>query len=125
MKESEICSRLVKHLRTVFRQAVVFKHADQFTAGVPDISFTFHGRTTWLELKHAKPSVQDTGLQAANMLRLANAGQAYYVIFDQQMDQTFIVEPQNLKTWRSNYTAHANGYNYEAVANFLSNIHLQ
>lgn len=29
----------------------IYKHADQFTAGIPDRSFTWRGRTSWVEFK--------------------------------------------------------------------------
>ncbi len=51
MTEAKIVRKIVAHLRASLPGAVVFKHADLVTAGVPDISVTFRGKTVWLEVK--------------------------------------------------------------------------
>lgn len=52
MTEAQFTRALVHDLRQVLDRTVIFKHNDRLTAGVPDLSVTYHGRTTWLEVKH-------------------------------------------------------------------------
>jgi len=50
MIESDLKRGLVKALRGI-PGAVVYRHEDQFTAGMPDISVTKRGRVVWIEVK--------------------------------------------------------------------------
>ena len=49
MTESQITRRIMARLKEF--GGVLFKHADRFTAGVPDLSLTVHNRTWWFEVK--------------------------------------------------------------------------
>lgn len=51
MTESDFQRKLRRALQARLPKAVIWKHNDRFTAGIPDISVTHEGRTTWLELK--------------------------------------------------------------------------
>ncbi len=51
MNESAMTNRLVAGLRRRVRPAEFIKHADRFTAGIPDLSVTYAGATSWWELK--------------------------------------------------------------------------
>lgn len=51
MTESQFQSKLRRALQARLPKAVIWKHNDRFTAGIPDLSVTHEGRTTWLELK--------------------------------------------------------------------------
>ncbi len=51
MTESDYTRQLVRALRQRLPHAVTFKHADMFTAGVPDFSTTFKKCTNWFECK--------------------------------------------------------------------------
>lgn len=88
MTEAQLVARVVKYLRTRFREAVVFKHNDRITAGVPDISITRRPRVTWLEAKMfrtAHPAESEikkhfTPLQFERMKQLNNLRHGYYVV---------------------------------------------
>jgi hypothetical protein len=84
MNESTLTRGLLKTLRAAFPDGVIIKHSDSYTSGVPDISVTWNGRTTWIEVKFANPRVLDKGVQALMMKRLANAGSAVYVIYTRE-----------------------------------------
>ena len=47
--QRKLLSALKKH--PALGGAVIFKHNDYMTAGVPDVSITLNGATTWFELK--------------------------------------------------------------------------
>jgi hypothetical protein len=55
VNEAYLKGRLVRILREELPGAVVFRHEDKFTPGVPDISVTWHGRTRWIEVKYDRP----------------------------------------------------------------------
>lgn len=90
MKESVYSNGLVKMLRSRLPGSVVFKHADALTAGIPDISVTWNGRTTWLEVKVGR--IVGRGVQALTIQRLALAGRCWYVVYSGKSVVT-IVDP--------------------------------
>lgn len=57
MSEATHKAALVKVLRAGLPQGVgrVYRHEDQFTGGIPDISISFKGRTLWVEVKLDRP----------------------------------------------------------------------
>jgi hypothetical protein len=66
--------------------ATVFKHADRFTVGIPDISITTRGRTVWVELKAVTvhtcvyKRVMDDRAQLVTMYRLEKNGRSFYAV---------------------------------------------
>ena len=98
MTESQITSRLLKQLRDDLTGAVVFKHNDRITSGIPDFSVTCSNRTSWWECKLADPQFCGQGLQELMMLRLAAAGYARYVVWEQRrgLERTLIVHPKHI-----------------------------
>lgn len=73
MTESAFTRKLLRALRshTVLKDAVIFKHADRFSAGIPDFSVTVNGRTTWWEVK-VNPN-QPTKLQSYFLTKLGSS----------------------------------------------------
>jgi hypothetical protein len=51
MTENEQTRRLIYGLKMLLPEAVIIKHTDMFTKGVPDFSVTEDGKTTWWEAK--------------------------------------------------------------------------
>lgn len=53
MTESQFTAKLLKRLREheLLSRAVIWKHCNQFTRGVPDFSITVSTRTHWYEVK--------------------------------------------------------------------------
>lgn len=49
MTENTLVAKLVKIARAELKGYVIFKHADRFQHGIPDISITGSGVTTWWE----------------------------------------------------------------------------
>ena len=89
MNEAVIVGNIIQHLTVALgRRAVILKHNDRVTAGVPDISVTCGGRTTWLEVKLLRDWDEPLGalkkkfnaLQLATMRLLAENGRALYVV---------------------------------------------
>ena len=79
--EGELTQRLVKAIRKGLPNSVVFKHSDRVTYGIPDVSVTWLGSTTWLEMKRI--AVSGAAIQHARMCQLATQGRAFYVVFQE------------------------------------------
>lgn len=94
MTESYVKSELVRYLRCAFPAAVVIRHEDVATAGVPDISLTYAGNTWWVEVKVARRGKDPTSgvtelqrwmldrLEAQSRFAGAPHGRALLVIYD-------------------------------------------
>lgn len=125
MLEVKLSGDLVRILREELYGSVVFKHADSLTAGIPDISVTFQGRTTWIETKVARPRVKDREIQRLRLKQLWLAGQnAYYVVYDIHNKWTFIYNPlqytQFLASGNHSLLMSANpGIDHLSVASFI------
>lgn len=94
MTEATLTRELLKVLERKLPGAVVIKHADRFTAGIPDASLTWAGTTSWLEVKYVRRNLLRTGdvclaplrrqfptIQLIMMERLAAAGSAVYLVY--------------------------------------------
>ena len=103
MTEAKPKADLVKLLRATYPSAVVIRHEDRWTSGIPDISFTLDQHTTWIEVKLADPDFESKGIQELTMLRLARVTTAFYVVYYSWRGQqrTYIVEPAQIKNWKA------------------------
>lgn len=125
MNEKRLVLDLVKLLRKDLPGSVIFKHADRVTAGIPDLSVTWHHRTTWLEVKYANPKIVDHGLQNFVMKQLAISGSAYYVVYDHPEYRTLVVRPSEIEDglWKRLLQANAPGFDHGVVSWFIRNLH--
>lgn len=97
MTEASLTSGFLHEAREHLPGAVIFKHNDRIMVGVPDLSITLNGITSWWEAKYADPKFKSTGVQELTMLRLAAAGVARYVIWEEKrgIKRTLIVHPRH------------------------------
>jgi hypothetical protein len=86
MTESQWTAKWVKELKDS-GLLLTFKHADAYTPGVPDVSCTSSGHTTWIEakiLQHGQllySRVHERQWQFTNMLAMErNSYQAFYYV---------------------------------------------
>jgi len=130
--EAELQQKLLERLDVRLPDAVVFKHADTLTSGIPDVSMTFNGYTSWWELKRSrtpKAPISGTELQRQNMRRLSLAsGQcAWYIVWEPTA--TLIVHPSevdrggvlNLRDGQSLRAYPAE--EYERIVQFMMRLH--
>jgi hypothetical protein len=96
--ESGLKSALLRAIKAGLPGFVALRHEDVRTCGIPDLSLTGLGRTTWWECKHAAPDCGSTGIQELTMLRLAAAGSARYVVWEERrgVKRTLVVHPRHL-----------------------------
>jgi hypothetical protein len=84
--EAYLKGRLVRAFREDLPGCVVFRHEDMRTAGIPDISVTWHGRTRWIEVKLDRPGSRSkvTAIQRLTLERL----QGYLLVYGQPFGKT-------------------------------------
>jgi hypothetical protein len=123
--ESEPKGKLTGQLRAAIHGAVVIRHEDSATAGIPDLSCTYRRRTTWWEIKLAKPEFPSNGIQELTMLRLDSAGYARYIIFEDNDGEkrSYIVRPKNIKNWKTDVEESWSGWDFESLVEFIRKAH--
>lgn len=119
LSEAKLVAALMKALGPELPGYVIIKHHDTITAGVPDLSVTGRGRTTWLEVKYANPKIYFRGAQSELMKKLYASGSAFYVVYRENPDAVEIVAPSNLE----HPILTAAGHDHRAVAAFINRQH--
>jgi hypothetical protein len=121
MDETYLKGRLVKQMRSAFPDAVIFRHEDYFTAGIPDISMTWLHNTLWIEIKHAKPSIKGKKIQAYTCDKL----NGIYVVYRevQGMQFTLLIAAGDVledktKCFEKAF-GRAEGYDHQFVIEYL------
>ncbi len=124
--EVKLRIELCNAIKDDIRGCVVLRHEDVFTSGVPDMSFTWQGRTTWIEAKYANPRPQGRGRQKITCCELEVAGRCRYVIWDENSGhrQTLIVRPRDVfrGNWRE-AIERAEGFDHQFIVEFLRRSH--
>lgn len=125
MNESTLKSTLVTKLRKRHPGWVVLRHEDRFTHGVPDISVTALNRTTWWEVKLARPTLKSEGIQDLNMLKLDGAGTARYIIYEERngIKSVVIVRPRFIEEWRTSGICTPR-FDHEWVISYITNLQM-
>lgn len=130
MNESILKSRLVAKIRIEMVGAVCLRHEDRITSGIPDLSITWKGRTSWWEIKWANPTLRSRGVQDITMLRLSAEGYARYIVYEEvgESRQTVIAHPKivhdhnNPERWRSDGVC-TKGHNHRFVVDYMKQVH--
>ena len=122
-EENRYKAECLTKVRLALPKFVVIGHQEYRQSGVPDVSITGYGHTTWWEFKHGTPDFDSTGIQNLTMRRLDAAGFARYVIYQETETQrrTMIVEPRYLdsldtKVWCA-------GFDHQFVIDFIKRVH--
>lgn len=122
MNEATLTRSLVQKLRAL-PGAIVFKHSDGRTAGIPDLSVNYLKRTTWIEVKFANPKIITRGIQSLTIARLERCAIVYYVVYDKRENKIFIVEPHNVEDYRHKSVKVIDGFNHDLVVRFVRELH--
>jgi len=82
VNEAYLKRALKDALRVALPGCVVVRHEDKFTAGVPDLSVTWAGVTSWIEVKYERKGrlAKLTALQEKALQDLAMAGAPAYAL---------------------------------------------
>lgn len=89
MTEAQLTYRLTRMLRLRLPQATVFKHADGFTAGMPDVSISWEGHTVWVEVKLLNNKKLFEPLQLETLRRL----RGWYLVWDTKVREGYFFKP--------------------------------
>ena len=126
MTESDIKSRLCRMLRERAIQLgefwLILRHEDSVITGLPDISISANGKTTWWEVKYGNPLFQTTGSQKLLCRKLAMTSFCRFLVFRETKDgknrMTAIVNPIEATEYQS-----VGGFNYEWVIEYIRGVH--
>ncbi len=77
--EAQLTRELILTIEKTLPGSVVFKHSDRITFGVPDVSVTWMGTTTWIEIKRGHLSGRK--IQQRTLQRLSKQTSAFYVVY--------------------------------------------
>lgn len=123
-QENILKGKLVEQIKLIVPGFVILAHQDLVTGGIPDLSLSGYGRTTWWEVKHSVDRKFDTkGIQELTCLRLAAASYCRYIIYVEKngLKQTLIIHPRNLKTLDPEDSCI--GFDHKWVVNFMRGVH--
>ena len=126
MTEATLKSALVKDLRYFLPGYVILRHEDRITHGIPDITVTGSGKTTWIEAKFANPKFQSRGIQELTLSRLALAGSAFYIVWslDKFGDRlTYIVSPKDIGKPMDEWENVSSGIDHKFVIDHIRRTH--
>lgn len=103
--------------------AIVMSQTGSIHAGIPDLSITWNGKTSWWEVKLGKPTIKVRGVQEFMMNRLAKEGLAYYIIYQviRGKKRTGIVHPSEFN--QPEEGEWTDKFNHAFVADFVRRIH--
>lgn len=124
MTEATLKGALVQKAKETLPGWVIIRHEDQFRAGVPDISATGNGKTSWWEVKFANPGFSSKGIQDLTLQRLDRAGMARYIIYEKSSlgNTVRIVLPRDLENWR-NIIISRPGFDHNWVVQKMRELH--
>lgn len=103
MTERYVTERLMEQFKQLPEWEVI-KHADKFTSGIPDMSVSGNGRTSWLELKLLKRgelavnAVEPAQRITCCRLERATGGRCWVIVYraSRWEDSTTIYRPSQL-----------------------------
>jgi len=81
MTEATIQAALLPKIRAGLPGSVVTKHSERLVAGVPDVSVSWRGLTTWWELEHWNPKRSEDPRQDFLIAKLSVQAPVRYVIY--------------------------------------------
>lgn len=121
MDEAYLKKKLVAALEAEMAGAVVIRHEDQFTAGIPDLSVTWALTTTWIEVKYDRPKARAkvSALQARMLRRLNYHGSAILLTYRELPDGTRTTEIERGGQLELN----GQGFAFADVARYVKGLH--
>ena len=129
MTESSLTQLTMTACRAAMPGAEVLKHSDRFNGGYPDVTVTWHGVTSWWEMKfYNNGDFESPALQNAQCRRLYNQGICYYAIYvvDGAYREIRVVPPGLMPEWRTRGMAVVvGGLEHAVLANHIRNKHLE
>ena len=108
MNEATLVGELERALRKEMPGCAVLKHNDSSTAGIPDLSVTWNGRTAWLEVKFSRPgSRAEVSVIQQQTLRRLRGYTVWYVFSPSGVKTTSLSRADGLDLIFDGIYAHA------------------
>lgn len=106
------------------REYTALRHEDVRTCGIPDLSLTGKGKTTWWECKYADPYFESKSIQLLTMRRLAYCGFARYIVWQirDERRMTMIVHPEHLR-YELIAEATSDDFDHQFIINYMKRVH--
>lgn len=125
MNETDLKAALCSEGRLRLPGWEIIRIEDIFTHGIPDITFTGRGKTTWVEAKYGTPSFKVKGIQKHKMQKLALAGSAFFLVYWEKggIRRTYIVPPKDIDLDPSEWTNFTEGFDHKWVLKYLWGLH--
>jgi hypothetical protein len=127
--ETKYKGELGDQFRTDWPALVWQRHEDHFTYGIPDISVTGNGATTWLEAKVVNPKLKAKRIQTIQLLKLSNQGRAWYIIWDLRgppltriVHPAYVMNRKVLETTEHDERTYT-GIDHRSVVEFIRSTH--
>jgi hypothetical protein len=130
--EADLKSALVSMLRQSLPGWVIVRHEDTTRAGIPDISVTGCGWTSWWEVKHANPYLKRDLRQEKSLWEFANAGYARYIIYEGDFERRTIIAHPNvlfdhvngrpMDGWKTAPLSFS-GHDHRAITRHIATVH--
>lgn len=125
--EAKLKAALVKAFPSDY---YVLAISDQRKYGIPDLVPSGHGRTSWLELKHATPRFSTMEVQEITCMQLAKYSFCRYVIYHEHLgvQSTLIVHPRHVHLSKGLvrgliFEVSFPGFDHRAVVNYVRTFH--
>lgn len=98
--ETKLKAEFMKYAVPAMPGYELIRLEDKFRHGIPDLTVTGFGWTSWWEFKYANPKCKKDGDQEYMLRKLDQKGYARYVIFvEGEQRTTHIVRPLHYKEW--------------------------
>ena len=128
MTEADLKGDLCVYLRTALPKSFVKRHEDYCTSGIPDITVTWNGKTTWIEAKLANPDLKKKGIQTYSAMKLFEQGSCWFLIWEEKRGErrTLIVDPHDVHNKTIDQTPNeriTEGFDHAFVEEFIRRIH--
>ena len=124
VNEASVRRDLMQMIRRVLSPAAVaLRHEDLYTRGIPDLSITVNGKTSWWEIKYADPSYRKDAVQQHICQKLEEQGYWRYVIYHWASPRCIrVVRPTQIDQWRTGGDVIPE-FNHRAMVRYISEVH--
>ena len=131
--EATVRRDLMRQLQIQLPAATLIRYEDRFSKGIPDLSVSYNGKTSFWEIKYADPDCSTSNVQHYLCTRLAHSGfHCRYLIFQRGIArpthprprQIRVVKPENFEQWERLGLVLCEGrFDFSAVGCHLLTVH--
>ena len=133
MTEATVRRDLMRQLQIQLPAAVAIRYEDRYTRGLPDLSVSYNGKTSFWEVKYADPHCVTSKVQRYLCTQLDHQGfQCRYLIFQRGIArplnprprQIRVVKPEHFDQWERLGLVLCQGrFDYSAFGCHLLTVH--